>query len=109
MFGNKQDKIAKAIEKRKIGELIKFTQDKDIEVAAAALTGLGKIVDDDSFNALVPFLSSPEATLRQAAACAMGEEGNGHGKAFLLHAISIEKDPSVKAAMEKACGQLKDY
>ena len=109
MFGSKLDKVAKATEKKHVNELIKFTQDKDASVVAAALAGLGKIADDDAFNALIPFLSNADATYRAAAASALGEQGNAHGKAFLLHAAAIEKEASVKEAMEQASMKLKNY
>ncbi len=109
MFGSKQDKIEKAVEKKKIGELIKFTQDKDPSIILAAIAGLGKIKEDDAFNALVPFLSSTVTEQRAAAATALGELGNGHAKAFLLHAAQVEKDPAAKKTIETASGKLRDY
>ena len=109
MFGSKQDKIQKAVEKKKVASVVKFLEDKDRDVVLAALKGLGSITGDDSFNALVPFLSSTDADFRAAAAASLGEIGNAHAKAFLLHAITIEKDEKVKKAMEQANGKLKEH
>lgn len=109
MFGSKQDKIQKAIEKKKTDALIKFLGDKDKSIVLAAIQGLGTIKEDDSFNAVIPYLSSDDAQLRQAAAEALGEMGNAHAKAFLLHAASIEKDAKARAAMEHANGKLKEH
>lgn len=109
MFGSKLEKIEKAAAKGKVAELIKFTNDKDSSVALGAIAALGKVKEDDSFNALVTLLSSTDAAYRKAAATSIGDIGNGHGKAFLLHAAQIEKDPEVKKAMENACGKLRDY
>lgn len=109
MFGSKQDKIQKAIEKKRIPDLIKFSQDKEKDIVLAAIAGLGKIVDDDSFNALVPFLNNPDAALRSAAATSLGEIGNEHAKAFLLHASTIEKDEAAKKAMELAASKLRAH
>ena len=109
MFGTKQEKIEKAVAKKHGADVAKFLEDKDIEVVKAAMAGLGQIKEDDSFNALVPFLSSPNGELRAAAAVALGELGNDHAKAFVLHAIAIEKDAAVKEAMEKAVRKLKEY
>ena len=109
MFGTKQEKIDKAVEKKRIPELIKFTHDKDAAIVKAAVAALGKIKEDDSFNALVPFLSNADPALRAAAAEALGQLGNDHAKAFVLHAISIEKDAEAKASMEKSVQMLKNY
>ena len=109
MFGSKQEKIEKAVAKKRIPELIKFTQDKDMAIVKAAIEGLGKIKEDDSFNALIPFLSNADAQLRAATAEALGQLGNDHAKAFVLHAISIEKDATAKASMEKSVQMLKNY
>ncbi|MDD3411051.1 MAG: HEAT repeat domain-containing protein [Eubacteriales bacterium] len=109
MFGSKEDKINKAIEKKQPANLIKFSQDKDKSIVLAAIKGLGQVKDDDCFNALVPFLSNPDSELRGAAAAALGEQGNAHGKAFLLHAFTAEKDEKVKKLMEQASGKLGDY
>lgn len=109
MFGDKLKTIEKAAASKNIGKLVKLTMDKDVSIAKAALLGLGQVKEDDSFNAIVPFLSSTNNDLRSAAATAMGDLGNNHGKAFLINALGKEQDAAVKEAIEAACRKLKEY
>ncbi|MDD3336670.1 MAG: HEAT repeat domain-containing protein [Eubacteriales bacterium] len=109
MFGSKESKIEKAIAKNQPEAIIKLLNDKDKATVLSAIKGLGSIKLDDSFNALVPLLNSPDKDYRAAAAESLGNIGNEHAKAFMLHATSIEKEEDVKKVMENACSKLKEH
>lgn len=109
MFGDKMAKVAKAIEKKNEGQLLKLMDTKDKNVKIAAMKGLGKVGSDDGFNALIPLLHNPDDDIRVAAAQALGEMGNGHAKAFISNQMAKEKNNSVKGAMAHALNLIKDY
>ncbi len=109
MFGNKLSKIEKAVKKGDEHELIQLTNDKDTAVRQAAIAGLGKTNGDDGFNRLVLLLRHPDALIRTAAAKALGEAGNPHGKTYLKAQYKLEKDPQAQAAMAEAAAKIKEF
>ncbi len=108
MFGNKMDKVQKAIEQKKEMVLIKLAQDKDKNVCLSALEGLGKIGSDEAFNFMVPLLASSDKDFRKAAATAIGALGNAHGHAHLAFHLKSEQDADVKSAIQSALAKLRD-
>ena len=108
LFGSKTDKIKKYTEKKNEKGLIELAKDKDKQVALAAIDALGHVGTDDGFNFLVPLLSNADADYRAAAARAMGELGNIHGRAHLSNRRKVEQDENVKKAIIEALGKIKD-
>ena len=60
-------KIEKFVEKRKSAPIIKLMGKADSDVLVAALEGLGKIADEDSFNQITHYLEHEDAKVRVAA------------------------------------------
>lgn len=106
MFGNKHQKIEKAIEKKHDKEIIALLADKDDSIVVEALAGLGKCGTDEAFNAIVPFLHNPKKEYRVAAAKALADIGNFHGRAHLSYQIQHETDAGAKADMEAALTRI---
>ena len=109
MFGNKMDKVAKAIEKNNAGMLIQLTENNDPSVRLAAIAGLGKVGGDETSNCLITLLHSEDKATRLAVAQALGELGDMHTKAHLAAQLSKETDPEVHEAMSKAMSSIKGY
>ena len=109
MFGNKLSKVEKAIEKRKIDKLAELMMDKDETVRLAAIDGLGKLKAEDMVNPIITLLRDPSAAVRVHAAQALGQIGDPHSKAHIVHAAQAEKDESVRAEMVRAEAQLREY
>ena len=109
LFGNKKDSIAKAVAKGKEAGVLKYINDKDMEVRLAAIAAIGKVGKDDGFNAMVPLLHDANPTLRAAAAAAIGEIGNVHGKAHLSRQLQNETDEKVKEALKAAMAKIANY
>lgn len=106
MFGNKMTQIDKAVAKKKAAPLIKLAGSKDKQVRLAAITGLGKVETDESFNLMIPLLHDPDPDVRGAAAIALGEMGNAHAKAHLSYHIDKESDAKVKKVMMGALASI---
>lgn len=105
-FGNKEKKIAHAVEKKNPAPVIALFEDKDEQIRMAAIEAAGKIGGDDSMNALIPLLHHNDAKMRAAAAIALGEVGNSHAAAFLSYQLDHEQDATVKEAVRKAMQRL---
>lgn len=108
LFGDKHQKVQKALEKKNEAALIKLISDKDDAVALEAIAALGKIGSDDGFNALIPVLHSTMTEKRVAAANALGEIGNVHARAHLSYQLQKEKDAVAKKAMEDAMNKISE-
>ncbi len=107
LFGSKTDKIKKYAEKKNEKGLIELARDKDKQVALSAIAALGQVGTDDGFNFLVPMLANADADFRAAAARAMGDMGNLHGRAHLSNRRKVEQDENVKKAITEALGKIK--
>ena len=108
LFGSKESKIARAAAKKNTKFLIKMLNDSDKNVVIKAMEGLSTIqLDDDAFNILIPHLRNQDASLRAAAAKAVGTLGNAHGKAHLAFQLQNEKDPAVREVIQEAMTKLK--
>jgi len=106
MFGSKVEKIPKMITKNQAEKLEKLLKDKDQEVVLAAIDALGQCTGDTAFNALVPLLTSTEASVRAHAASALGTMGLPKSRTFLLHQRAAEKDQQVLSAIEAALKKI---
>lgn len=109
MFGSKLNKVEKAIKKGDEPELIRLAGDKDMAVRQAAIAGLGKTNGDDGFNHLVLLIRHQDAIIRTAAAKALGESGNPHGKTYLKAQGKLEKDLTAREAMAEAAAKIKEF
>ena len=70
---SKLSKVEKCIQKGKENDLIKLTQDKDMEVRLAAIAGLGKLPDNDNVcNTLIGMMNDHSPEVRAACATALG-------------------------------------
>ena len=109
LFGSKESKIAKAAAKRNSKWLIGLLTGKDKSLAIKAMEALSTIKqDDDAFNALIPHLHNQDPEMRAAAATALGNIENIHGKAHLSFQLQNEKDPKVREALQAAMSKLKN-
>ena len=106
MFGNKEQKLEKLVEKKNAAGIIKLVESKDSVVAMKAIESLGKVPGDDSYNTLITLLRSPQANVRAAAATALGVLGDQKARAHIDHLLTTEKDSVVAEAMKKALSKL---
>ena len=109
MFGNKLGKVERAIEKKKVDKLAELMMDKDEAVRLAAIDGLGKLKAGDAVNPLITLLRDASAQVRVHAAQALGQIGDPHSKAHIIHAAQAEKDEQVKQEMVRAEALLREY
>ncbi len=109
MFSNKQTKIEKATQKGDERELIKLTNDKDMQIRLAAIAGLGKTRGDDGFNHLILLIRHPDALIRAAAAKSLGETRNPHAKTYLKAQYKLDTDPAAREAMAEAAAKIKEF
>lgn len=98
----KLDKIQELAEKKKVGKLVKLTEDNDVEVRAAAFRALGDCGGQEAMETCQNAIRSPEPQVRLAIAQAFQKMGDDHVSEALRHQMLDEKDPTVKAALEKA-------
>ena len=99
----KLDKIADLVAKGKAEKVIKLTEDRDEEVAAAAFEALGNFkTDPGALEALQNAIRDPSPRIRLAVAKAFQKCGNDHVSEALRHQMMVEKDPNLKANFEKA-------
>ena len=103
MFGNKEQKIEKLVEKKNAAGLIRFINDKD---SVIALKAVGQVKGDDSYNTLISLLRSPRADMRAAAATALGALGDQKARAHIDHLSKTEQDSVVLEAMKQALSKL---
>ena len=108
MFGNKLAKVEKLISKGKADALISLTADKNEEVRLAAVRGLGRCDDDNAYNALVPLVHAPEASMRIASITALADMNRPSARVHIEHQMRVEKDTQVLNAMQNALSRLKD-
>lgn len=106
MFGSKLGKIDGMVKKNQAEKLEKMLQDKNMDVVLAAIDGLGRCTGDTAFNALVPLILSPDASVRTHAVQALGTMGLPKARTFLLHQKASEKDKDVLAAIEEALKKI---
>ena len=106
MFGSKESKIQKAIEKKNAKAVIKLLGDKDVSMVLKAIEALGKIPGDESYNELIALIRSPRAEVRAAAVTALGVFGDPKGRAHIAHLEKTEKDAAVLAAINQALSKL---
>ena len=106
MFGSKEQKLEKMVEKKNTAGIIKLINDKDSIIALKAVEALGKVPGDDSYNTLITLLRSPRADVRAAAATSLGALGDQKARAHIDHMIGNEKDAVVVEAMKKALSKL---
>ena len=106
MFGSKEQKLEKLVEKKNAAAIIKLISGKDSVIALKAVEALGKVPGDDSYNTLITLLRSPVAAVRAAAAVALGTLGDQKARAHIDHMVGSEKDAVVVEAMKKALSKL---
>ena len=106
LFGSKESKIQKCIEKQNAAPVIKLIGDKDDNVTLQAVAALGKIPGDDSYNVLIALLREKTPSLRAAAVTALAEMGDPKAKAHISHLGKMEKDAVVLEAIHKAVAKL---
>ncbi|NLM62552.1 MAG: HEAT repeat domain-containing protein [Clostridiales bacterium] len=102
----KIEKIEKLAQKGKFEKLISIAEGKDIEMAKAAISALGTIRKDESFNFLVVALRNPNKEIRLAAIEAMGNIGMDRGRTHLRHLADTETDEDIVAAAREAANKL---
>ena len=106
MFGNKEKKLEKMVEKKNAAGIIKLINDKDAAIALKAVASLGKVPGDDAYNALISLIRSPKAEIRAAAVTALAERGSPKAKAHIDHMLTGEKDAAVIAALKAAQAKI---
>jgi len=98
----KLEKIQELAEKKKVGKLVHFTGDSDVEVRAAAYRALGDCGGEEAMETCQNSIRDPEPKVRLAIAEAFQKMGDDHVSEALRHQMLSETDPEVKAALEKA-------
>lgn len=100
-------KIEKFVEKRKSGPIIKLMGKADSEVLVAALEGLGKIADEDSFNQITRYLEHEDAKVRVAACKAALVVNTEYMKTRVRHQLMAESDADAKKQIQDAMNASK--
>lgn len=98
----KLDKINDLVSKGKTDKLIKLSDDKDEEVAAAAFVALGEIGDASAYETLQNAIRDPSPTIRLAVARGFQKCGDDHVVEALRRQMMGETDPRVKQELERA-------
>ena len=102
MFGSKTSKIEKLVARKKSDLLVQYVGDKDIPIRLAAIKGLGEAGGEAAFNSLTSLLRDPNASVREAAARALGVLKDPKSGAFLSARLKEETDTAAKEAMSHA-------
>ena len=89
-------------EKKKVTKIVKLTEDNDVEVRAAAFRALGDCGGQAAMETCQNAIRDPEPKVRLAIAEAFQKMGDDHVSEALRHQMLEEKDPAIKAALEKA-------
>lgn len=105
-MGGKMKKIDKLVEKKKAGELVSLTQDKQAEVRYAAVEALGKVGGEDAYNALIPLVHNADVELRKRAILALGEVGFADARVHIIHQMNKETNEQVQEAIKQALHKL---
>lgn len=108
MFGNKMNKIAKYSGKGDADKLVGFLNDRKEDVRLAAIDALGKCSGDTPFNAVVPLIHNPDATVRIHAAGALCSLKQPRARTYLEHQRALEKDAGVMKAIDDALAHIQD-
>ena len=98
----KVEKVKELAEKGKVSKLVKLTQDRDVDVAAAAFEALGNFDTQEARETLQNAIRDPEAKIRMAIAKAFQKIGDDHISEALHHQFLKETDPALKLEFEKA-------
>lgn len=106
MFGNKDQKIEKLVEKKNAAGLIALLNDKNVPLSLKAAEALGKVNSDEAYNMLITLMRSPMAEMRAVAIAALGEMGDQKARAHIDHNYATETDPMVQEAMREALSKL---
>ena len=108
MFGNKMNKIARCVKKQHAAPVVKLTENKNKDIALAAVAALGKIGGEEVYNALITLLRHGDAAMRQTAVRALGELREGKAKVHLMHMEKTEPDAQVLSAIRATVGKLQN-
>lgn len=100
-------KIEKSVEKRKSAPIIKLMGKADSDVLVAALEGLGKIADEDSFNQITHYLEHEDAKVRVAACKAALVVNTEYMKTRVRHQLMVESDADAKKQIQDALNSSK--
>ena len=72
----------------------------------AAIRGLGQVGGDDAYNGLIGLLKVRDDDMLIAAAEALGNMGNSHADAHLLHLMQVTENDGVRQAARDALARL---
>jgi HEAT repeat protein len=83
-------------------ELVQALSGRNSLLTRTALFGLARVKGVAAVPQIAPFLSDPNATVRLAAAEALGRIGGGSARLVLQQRLGGETDPSVRDALARA-------
>lgn len=95
-FGVSEEKIKKWTQKGKVNKVIRATEDSKPNIRKAAISALGEIDHEDSFNTLVSTLRDPNPEIRGLAAESLGIQGNPLAVEHLRHISANDEDEKVR-------------
>ena len=107
MFGNREKKIEKCIEKQKVGPVLQMVNGKDETLLLKAIAALGQIACEESYNALITLLRDQRPAVRACAVRALGDLRDAKAKVHVIHLEKTEKDAAVLSAIHDTVGKLR--
>ena len=102
------EKIEKAVSKKKVPVLIKLADGKDKALALEAIEAMGRVETEETFNYLTGMLRHDDSQVRIAAARGLGLLKSSKSRAFVEHRMAAETDPEAKRAMIEALGKIRE-
>ena len=90
------------------GALTAYLGSQDPHVRSRALVALANIQDTSTIVSVLPFLNDPDATVRSAAAFALGQIGGNKTQEYLLSRLRQESDSTAAGRMFEALGRVGD-
>jgi peptidylprolyl isomerase len=89
-------------------KLARYVKSRDVEVARAALTAIGRIGDTTLLANVLEAVSDRRSSVREKAAFALGMLGGEDARTSVRSALTTETAPAARAAFASALGRIGD-